>query len=85
MRNVVIYSTAYCPFCTAVKQLFDSKGVAYEEIDLSDNRNAFEELKRKNDWRTVPQVFIGDEFIGGYEETRQLDRKGELDRLLEGD
>ena len=82
MKKVTIYSTMYCPYCTRVKQLFDKKGVAFEEVDLSTNFEELEALKERTNWQTVPQVFVGEEFIGGFDETNALDRNGELDALL---
>lgn len=83
MQDVKIYTTSYCPFCTRAKQLFQAKNVVFEEIDLGNDDALRQELVEKTDWMTVPMVFVGDTFIGGYDETCRLDATGELDRLLE--
>jgi glutaredoxin 3 len=82
MPQVVIYTTNYCPYCTAAKALLRSKRVAFDEIDVTfdpERRAEMENLSRR---RTVPQIFIDDRPIGGYDEARLLDAQGELDRLL---
>ncbi|HCU23680.1 MAG TPA: glutaredoxin 3 [Deltaproteobacteria bacterium] len=81
MSKVKIYTTDYCPFCTAAKAHFERKGIAFEEIDVSDAQ-AKSELKARTGWRTVPQIFIGDELIGGYQEMMALETAGELDQKL---
>lgn len=84
--SVTVYTTPICGYCSSAKQLLQAKGVAYEEIGMhdisSDERRA---LKQKtNNYRTVPQIFIGDTFIGGFNELKQMNREGELDKLLAG-
>lgn len=82
MAKVVIYTTNYCPYCTGAKSLLRSKKVEFEEIDVTDDparRMEMEQLSRR---RTVPQIFIDGQPIGGYDEARLLDARGELDRLL---
>ncbi len=82
MAKVIVYTTTYCPYCTRVKMLLAHKGVAFEEIDVTDADDVREELVRRTGRRTVPQVFVNDQSIGGYEELRALDDSGELDGLL---
>jgi glutaredoxin 3 len=81
MPAVTVYTTPYCPYCHRAKMVLRGKGVAFEEIDVSDydERRALEERTR---WPTVPQVFIGEQFIGGCDELEALDACGELDDLL---
>ncbi len=79
---VRIYTTTYCPYCTAAKRLLDAKKVAYEEIDVTDDDAARAELVRRTGRRTVPQIFIGDKSVGGFDDIAALERSGELDRLL---
>ncbi len=82
MSKVVIYTTNYCPFCTRAKALLSSKGVNFQEVDVTYDRNLREQAQRLSGRRTVPQVFINERAVGGYDDIRQLDMEGELDRLL---
>jgi glutaredoxin 3 len=84
-NGVVMYSTAWCGFCERARALLDRKGIAVTEIKVDENIADRETmLKRSGGRRTVPQIFIRDRHIGGYHELSQLDRSGELDRLLQG-
>jgi len=83
MAQVVIYTTDYCSFCARAKALLRSKGVDFEEIDLSRDPGLREEIQQTTGRRTVPQIFIDGVSVGGFEEIRQLDEDGELDRMLE--
>jgi glutaredoxin 3 len=83
VAKVQLYTTTYCPFCTRAKALLKGKGVAFEEIDVTDD----DELRHKmvelaGGRRTVPEIFINGKIIGGYDELRALEGKGELDALL---
>jgi glutaredoxin 3 len=83
MAKVLMYSTAVCPFCVRAEQLLMHKGVINLEkvrIDLDPARR--EEMMQKTGRRTVPQIYIGDTHVGGCDELYALDRKGELDALL---
>lgn len=85
MQRVEIYTTRTCPFCIAAKRLLDQKGVAYEETDVGANpelRAAM--MQRANGRRTVPQIFIADQSIGGCDDLHALDHAGKLDALLAG-
>ena len=83
MAEVTIYSTTVCPYCIRAKQLLERKGVAYKEINLSkDAHEVRVELMQRTNHRTVPQIFIGDQFIGGFDQLYALDREGKLDELL---
>ena len=82
MSNVRIYSTKFCGYCVAAKALFDRKGVPYEEVDASDPDVRRDMIQRAMGRRSVPQIFIGDRHIGGYDEVAALDRRGQLDPLL---
>jgi glutaredoxin 3 len=82
MAQVVIYTTDYCPFCARVKALLRSKSVNFEEIDLSRDPRLREEVQQRTGRRTVPQIFIDGVSVGGFDEIRQLDEDGELDRML---
>ncbi|MGH8280873.1 MAG: glutaredoxin 3 [Gammaproteobacteria bacterium] len=82
MKPVTIYSTRVCPYCMRAKALLQSRNIAYTEflVDLDPARR--EEMENKSHRRTVPQIFIGEHHVGGYDELYALDRKGKLDSLL---
>ncbi len=83
MPPVDIYTTRYCPYCSAAKALLGRKGVAYTEIDLGrDWEKRDEMIKRSNGRMTVPQIFIGAVHVGGSDELHALERAGKLDPLL---
>ena len=82
MANVEIYSTAICPYCTMAKQLFDRKGVEYTEIRVDLEPAKRQEMMQKSKQRTVPQIFINNEAIGGYTDLVAIDREQRLDSLL---
>jgi len=82
MPKVEIYTTNYCPFCTRAKALLRSKNVAFEEIDVTYDERLQEEVQRLSGRRTVPQIFIDGKSVGGFDDIKQLDAVGELDRLL---
>ncbi|MGB3146272.1 MAG: glutaredoxin 3 [Paracoccaceae bacterium] len=83
MARVEIYTTPYCPYCLAAKRLLAKKGVAFEETDVSgdpDLRQAM--IQRAGGRRTVPQIFIDGQPVGGSDELHALDHAGKLDPLL---
>lgn len=82
MARVVIYTTRYCPYCSAAKALLSSKNVDFVEIDVTEDSARRREMERLSSRRTVPQIFIDGKSIGGYDDARRLDDCGELDRLL---
>lgn len=81
--EIVMYSTAYCGYCQRARSLLERKGAPLREIKIDEDANERDVmLKRSGGRRTVPQIFIGDRHIGGYDELAALDRAGELDPLL---
>jgi glutaredoxin 3 len=82
MARVVMYTTQYCPYCVRAKALLRHKGVPFEEIDVGADDVLREEMVAASGRRTVPQIFINDAPIGGFDELKVLDDHGELDRLL---
>jgi len=83
MKDVVIYTTTYCPFCTRAKALLQKKGVSFEEVDVTDDDAARAALiARSNGMRTVPQIFVGETHVGGYTDLAALENAGRLDSLL---
>jgi len=83
MAKVEIYTTSWCPYCSRARALLDKKGVRYAAIDIEEEpgRRA-EMLARAHGGRSVPQIFIDDEHIGGCDDMVALDRRGLLDRKL---
>jgi glutaredoxin 3 len=82
--EIKIYTTPWCPFCISAKRLLDKKGATYEDINVANRGDVRAELLAQTGSRTVPQIFIGGQSIGGCDELVTLDRKGELDVLLDG-
>lgn len=82
--QVIIYSKPTCPYCIRAKQLLQRKNVEFTDIDVSRDENLYNELKARTNHRTVPQIFIGDQFIGGSDNLHALEQSGELDKLLAG-
>lgn len=83
MPKIEIYTKFFCPYCTRAKTLLDSKGVIYEEFEVSNDPKSFElMLDRSNGSRTVPQIFIDGQHIGGSDDLAALDARGGLDPLL---
>ncbi len=82
MAKVEIYTTQTCPYCHRAKALLNQKGVAFREVDVSMDPDMRRQLIDRTGRRTVPQIFINDEAIGGFDELRALDVAGELDKKL---
>lgn len=83
MAEVTIYTRKFCGFCTAAKRLFENKGVSYMEYDATfSDKLRSEMVKRSGGKSTFPQIFIGDNHIGGCDELLALERGGKLDKLL---
>jgi glutaredoxin 3 len=83
--NVLIYSTAACPYCTMAERLLRAKGVDLIEtirVDLEPQQRV--DMMQKTGRRTVPQIYIGDTYVGGFDELNALERGGKLDALLQG-
>lgn len=82
MAKIEIYTQPYCPYCSRAKQLLESKGAAYQEIDAPHGTPARAEAISRSGSRTVPQIFIDGQKIGGCDDLLALDRRGGLDPLL---
>lgn len=83
MTRILIYTTPFCGYCRAAKTLLGHKALDFEEVDVaSDADKRAEMIQRAQGRRTVPQIFIHDSHIGGYEELAALERQGKLDALL---
>jgi glutaredoxin 3 len=79
---VLMYATRFCPYCLRARMLLKHKGVDYEEINVGGDSTLWAEMERLSQRDTVPQIFIGDLSIGGYDDMAALDRAGKLDTLL---
>ena len=82
MAEIKMYATEFCSFCTAARMLLKKKGVDYEDVLVSRDAGKREEMERLSGRRSVPQIFIDDRSIGGFDELYSLERSGELDKLL---
>ena len=83
MKSVRIYTTPICPYCARAKSLFKRKGVEIEEVDVFMDMEARAEMEAKTGGaRSVPQIFIGDTYVGGCDELYALEKEGKLDPLL---
>lgn len=86
MANVRMYSTAVCPYCQRAEMLLKSKGVAeIEKIRIDLDPAQRDEMMQKTGRRTVPQIYIGEVHVGGFDDLAALDRAGKLDPLLRGE
>ena len=81
---VTVYVSDWCPYCQRAKGLLAQKNVVFSEINVEDEPKLREEMIARSNRRTVPQIFIGDKHVGGCDDLFELDRSGELDRLIQG-
>lgn len=82
--DILVYTTGWCPFCMRAKALLDRKGYPYRELNVEDEPALREEMMKRSGRRTVPQVFVGETHVGGFDELNALDRAGRLDSLVHG-
>ena len=83
MQKIVIYTGPMCNYCSAAKHLLDKKKVNYTEFDIGVDSSKMQEMQeRTNGARTIPQIFIGEKYVGGYTELKALEKQGKLDNLL---
>jgi glutaredoxin 3 len=80
--KVVMYGTAMCPYCAAARMLLTKKKVAFEDISVTGNSELRAEMEQRSGRRTVPQIFIDDEAVGGFDDIYALDQQGKLDGML---
>lgn len=85
MQEIIMYTKAHCPYCDRAKQLLARKPVTLKEIRIDLDQAAFAELMNKSTMRTVPQIFLGDRLLGGFDDIAALDESGKLDQLLSDD
>jgi glutaredoxin 3 len=82
MAKVIMYVKDYCPYCTRAGNLLNKKGVEFEEIDITDDDELQDYVVHASGRRTVPQIFINDHPVGGFDNLYDLNKSGELDILL---
>ena len=84
MKKITIYTGPFCGYCDAAKRLLARNNASYSEIDISKVEGAMDEMiKKANGKRTIPQIFFDDHHVGGYVELRELEKNGELKKILE--
>ena len=82
LPDVLMYTKPFCSYCLAAKALLQDKGVSFREIDISRDEDERDTMVRRSGRQTVPQIFIGAEHVGGYDDLEALDQQGRLDALL---
>ena len=83
MKNITVYMGPMCAFCDAAKRLLNKKNIPYKEINIAiEDGKRDEMLAKSNGKRTIPQIFFNEYHVGGYEELRALEKKGELLNLI---
>jgi len=82
MPEILIYTTTICPYCVMAKRLLDKKGASYTEINVDTQTGLRDEMMRKTKRRTVPQIYIGDFHVGGFDDLYALEQQKKLDALL---
>ena len=80
--KVVVYTGNRCAYCNAAKHLLDSKGMLYTEVNVDEDPKLREEMMARSQRQTVPQIFIGDRHVGGFDDLSELNQSGMLDDLL---
>ena len=85
MPLITVYTTNYCPYCVRAKDLLKKKGASFTEINVEDDAAREAMVLRAGGRRTVPQIFIGDTHVGGFDDMAALDKAGKLDPLLASD
>jgi glutaredoxin 3 len=84
MPRITMYSTSWCGYCAMARRLLESKGQSWEEVDVDAEAGRRDEMIQRSGRRTVPQIWIGEQHVGGYDDLIALERAGRLDALLSG-
>lgn len=82
MASVTIYTKAWCPYCSAAKELLTRKGVAFTELEITGKADLKDEMVKRTGRATVPQIFVGETHVGGCDDLYALDQRGALDALI---
>lgn len=85
MADIIVYSTLQCPFCDLAKNLLKQKDAIFKEIRIDLDEKARDEMIQRSGRRTVPQIFINGQAIGGYDDLATLEKSGKLNELLHSD
>ena len=83
MKKVVIYSTKICPYCMRAKNFFEKKNIAFDEIRIDQDSVQMQKMMERSKRQSVPQIFIGDYHVGGFDDLIEHDMDGKLEGLLE--
>lgn len=83
-KEILLYGTLMCPYCNAAKQLLNSKDLDFHEIRVDQDHKQRQIMTEKSGRTSVPQIFIGDQHIGGFDDLNALNRSGELDQIIQG-
>ena len=81
--SVIMYSTRFCPYCVRARSLLQSKGVSFTDISVDGRADLRREMTQRSGRRTVPQIWIGDRHVGGFDDLARLEHRRQLDPLLE--
>lgn len=81
--GVTLYTTRFCPYCVRARNLLDDKNVAYHDIAVDREPQLRQEMMAKSGRTTVPQIWVGEQHVGGFDDLHLLERQGRLDELLE--
>lgn len=81
-KEIKLFTWAHCPYCNGAKKLLQEKGLKYTDIEIYDDEKTRRRLEEQTGQRTVPFIFIGETFIGGFSELQAIDSSGKLDELL---
>lgn len=81
---ITMYTTRFCPYCVRAKQLLEAKGLTYTNVAVDTDPQLRQKMMQLSGRRTVPQIWVGDVHVGGYDELWRLSQTGELDQLLTG-
>ncbi|MBT8087871.1 MAG: glutaredoxin 3 [Gammaproteobacteria bacterium] len=81
---VTLYGNRTCPYCGAARMLLKTRGIAFDDVIVSDDPRLLDDMRQKSGRSSVPQVFVGDHHVGGFDELDALAKSGELDKLLAG-
>lgn len=82
MKNIVLYTKDYCPYCKRAAAILKKKKVEFKEVDVTNDQASFDKVIEKSSCTTVPQLFVDDAFIGGFDDMSSLDSKEELNDIL---
>ncbi|ERJ12903.1 glutaredoxin 3 [Haloplasma contractile] len=81
-KEIIMYTFTTCPYCIKAKKILESEGIEYKEIEISGDDQKLKELEEKTGYRTVPQIFAGDTFIGGSDDLAKIHREGNLTEVI---